>query len=86
MMATELADQLPSVPGIQMRPILPHTRASFKIQVITREMTANLTARTPFPGCDSEIAPRLIPTQRKRDAADPTRDPRRGSGCLKTMP
>ncbi|CAJ0586480.1 unnamed protein product, partial [Mesorhabditis spiculigera] len=32
MMATELADQLPDVGGLNMHPIIPHTRASFKIQ------------------------------------------------------
>ena len=31
-MATELADQLPSI-GTVMQPTIPHTRASFKIQV-----------------------------------------------------
>lgn len=33
MMATELADQLPTRIGHEMQIILPHTRASFKIQV-----------------------------------------------------
>lgn len=33
MMATDLADQLPRISGKNMRVLLPHTKASFKIQV-----------------------------------------------------
>ncbi|PAV83974.1 hypothetical protein WR25_25307 [Diploscapter pachys] len=32
-MATEMADQLPNIHGVRMLKFIPHTRASFKIQV-----------------------------------------------------
>ena len=32
-MATEMADQLPNIRGVRMLKFIPHTRASFKIQV-----------------------------------------------------
>lgn len=33
MMATDIADQLPSVKGIEFVELIPHTRASFQIPV-----------------------------------------------------
>lgn len=72
MMATELADQCPNV-GAPMEKLIPHTRASFKIQVCLLSGTKGIRRALIFSGRHSKIALGLVQTDRERDEADQAR-------------